>query len=375
MPLLTDGAARSVAGWNPLLPPVEGAQVDRAGVTVRALTVAAGCPQSGQAAALLDAAVGTLRALTAFLPHELTPTLFQVARLIADEAWRDSVLPVVDAPTRRFWIEVLPNIDSDVVGSVVDLIRQLEDDAAAVALLGQPDTTYDPYPLLADGATLVLSGGDSPLDDALAALLWFDVSGAVRVLDALGSRPAPVLVGTGAHRYGSDRDDLFAQDLAATVQSGARVVLLTDRPDRHGVEARRAVRGLATVVAVDTVDIGVGVAAQWLRVGGESELRATLDALDVNECLVAAARDGWRPRPVDAGRAVRHAAAGGLRSEAEGSTGMTLDEVRARLEGLEDRIAEHLSAPPRPPTPADDHPDKGGSSNVVLLDPSRGKFK
>jgi hypothetical protein len=373
LPLVTDDATRPVAGWNPVPPPAEGAPVDRAAAAVRALTVAARCEETGQAAALIDAAVRTLRALVAFLPRELTPTLLQITRLVDDAAWRESVLSMVDAPTRRFWFEVLPGLDHQVVRCVADLGRRLGEDAQAVALLGQPGTTYDPYPLLAAGRTVVLSAGHSPIDDVLATLLWFDASDAARARAGLGPDRAPALVGTAIHRYGRDREDLFVHDLAATVQSGAPVVLLTDRPDQLDPDMRRMIHGLATAVAVDTVDSGMADAAQWLRIGGESELRAALDAIDVDECLVGTARDGWRARPVDARRPAGADAARGARPPVP--AGATLRETRARLDGLEDRIAEHLSAPPPPPPTSEDDPDSALTPNVIRLDRSRRREK
>jgi hypothetical protein len=377
MPLLGD-TTQPAAGWNPVLPTAEGAPVDRTAVAVRALTAAARCDDAGQAAALIDAAVRTLGALVSFLPHELAPTIFQVARLIADTRWRDAVLPVVDAPTRRFWFDVLPGLDREVVRRVVDLVRRLAKDPVAVALFGQAETTYDPYARLAEGDTVVLTGGEAQLDDVVAALLWFDASNAARALATAGFERTSVLLGTAVHRYGHDREDLFAHDLAATVQGGTHVLLLTDRPDLHDIDMRRAIRGLATAVAVDTVDAGLAVAAQWVGVGGESDLRATLDALDVDECLVVTARDGWRPRPVDALRGSRRPSS--ATEPAVGApAGATLRQTRERLDGLEGRIVDHLSSPgpaAAEPAPGPEEPvEPAMTPNVIPLDPSRRRRK
>jgi hypothetical protein len=374
LPLLTDDSTQPVPGWNPVLPPAEGTPINRAAAVARALSIAAGCAQTGQAAALIDAAIRTLRALLAFLPEPLTPTLFQATRLIDDPEWRDVLLSVVDAHTRRFWFDVLPGLEHDVVRSVSGVFRRLGEDAVTVAVLGQPRTTYDPYPLLAAGRTVVVSGGDEPLDDVLAALLWFDACDAARTLTLSGSDPAPVVAGTAIHRYWHDREDWFAHDLRATVQSGTRVLVMSDQPHRMDVAMQRTIRSLATAIAVDTVDNGMDVMARWLGVKSERDLRATLDGLDIDECLAATAREGWAPRPLDARRSAGSDAARGTSSPAVAG-GASIDDTRTRLDGLDDRIAEHLSAPAVQTPPADAPPKERGAldtdPNVISFDPSR----
>lgn len=370
-PLLTADVTRPVAGWNPLLAATAGSPVDRAAVAVRALTVMAASSDASQAAALIDAAVSTLRTLVAFVPRELAPTLFQIGRLIDDPAWREAVLPVLDGPMRRFWTDVLPGIHRTVARTVTDLVRSLQDDPVAAASLGQPATTYDPYATLAAGKTVVLSGGVTPLNDALAMLLWLDATAAARTLVESGGDAAPLLVATAVHRRDSDHEGMVIDDFAATAQSGVQVVLLTDRPDLHSDEARRALRGLATAVAVDSVDAGADIAATWLGLDGAPDLLRTLDNLGLGECLVLTARDGWRPRPLIVRRHVGTDTAGDEQSSTDVPEGQTLQSTRARLDDLEERITEHLLSPP-PPDPATTEPDgPEADTNVISFDPSR----
>jgi hypothetical protein len=99
---------------------------------------------------------------------------------------------------------------------VVNLIQRLSDDPAAVALLGQPDTTYDPGVLLADAATVILTAAPAAINDVLAGLLWFDAASAARARVEAATGPAPLVVATATHRYSGGPAGLFANDLAAS---------------------------------------------------------------------------------------------------------------------------------------------------------------
>lgn len=379
MPLLSSDADRPVPGWNPVLPPAPGAPVDRGAVALRALIEALRTADAADAVSLLDASLRTLRTLAGLVPQALAPTLFQVPRLVSDAQWRDAVLPLLDAPTRRVWTDVMPGMQRGAVRRVVTLLERLGDDPAAVALLGQPDTTYDPGALLSEPATVVLAAGRSALDDVLASLLWFDAARAAHALAEATEGPAPLVVATGTHRYGGGKAGLFVNDLTATVQSGVRMVLLTDRPDGHDADMRRALRDLATVVAIDDIEAGLSAAADWLSVDQVAHLRSSLGELRDGMCLVALSRDGWRLRTFDATRMTPPVAAGGRRAPAAIPGGRTLAQTRDRLDGLEERIAEHLA---RPAPTADLNASGGGAaegddgdnhSNVVNLDASRRK--
>ncbi len=371
-PLWSGDDGQPVAGWNPLLPPATGAPVDRGAVAVRALTSAVRTGRrDGSAAAVIGAAVDTLRTLVRFVPRRLAPTLLQIAPLVEDAEWRSALLPLLDAHTRRFWTDAFPDLDADVIDEVTDVVRRLREEPAAVALLGQVTTTYDPHASLVAGRRTVMSKGDEAIDDALAALLWFDASAAARATAGPENEAPPLLVATATHRYGDDRAGVFVDDLAATVRSGARAVLLTDAPDRVDRDVRGALRRLATMVAVDVVDTGMAAAAEWLGVADEGALRTALDALDRGECLVASARHGWRLRPLGARTGTplwtEPAPGGSIRT----AGGWSLRDTRARLDGLEARIAAHLTAPAAPARPADGRSDVPTVGEVVQLDRER----
>jgi hypothetical protein len=217
---------------------------------------------------------------------------------------------------------------------------------------------------------VVLSGDATPLNDALAMLLWLDATAAARALVESGRDGAPLLVATAADRRDRDDAGMFIDDLAATVQSGVHVVLLTDRPDRHRDKARRALRGLATAVAVDSVDAGADIAATWVGLDGAQALQRTLDSLGLGECLVVTAREGWRPQPLSLRRPITTDMASAPPA-ADAPEGEALQSTRARLDDLEERIVDHLLSPP-PPDPEITNPDEPDTdTNVISFDPSR----
>jgi hypothetical protein len=51
--------------------------------------------------------------------------------------------------------------------------------------------------------------------------------------------------------------------------------------------------------------------------------------------------------------------------------GQTLHHTRARLEGLENRIAEHLLSPARPERRTAHDPEPPPDTNVISFDPTR----
>jgi len=192
-----------IAGWNPLN--MEGRGPEDIPDVVQAITdsfasaLGWGTGHS-RALTILSRAIEALADLAHKLAEaghpELTPTIFQVPTLLADEEWRELVVGQLDREYARFWERTFSAYSSDAMPVVTNAIERLATSRSAKGFLGQPRSGYNARTAMDTGRIVFISpAGVGPTDRLVSNMLIFDLFRA-----GLSRRDTPV----------DDRRDAYA---------------------------------------------------------------------------------------------------------------------------------------------------------------------
>ena len=98
---------------------------------------------NNRALTLTTMAAQSMCELALVLPPDLAPTIFQMTTILADDEWRELVLPHLSSASQGFWSTRFSKLSSDAITPVTNLIDRLRSSAAIAALLGSSRSTYD----------------------------------------------------------------------------------------------------------------------------------------------------------------------------------------------------------------------------------------
>lgn len=125
--------------------------------------------------------VRTLLEMSLVLPDGLKPTVFQLATLLGDEEWRETVIAGLSAQTREYWGRFAYKAGE--FTPLVSLVDRLRTSRSVAALLGASEPTFHLRKAMdRGGIILVRLRGTGDMDKLVAALMVYSV------LEALLSR-------------------------------------------------------------------------------------------------------------------------------------------------------------------------------------------
>jgi len=135
--------------------------------------------EQGNAAAtraIIRNGVQALLELALVLPPELTPTIFQLPRVLLDDDWKRAAMPFVSPTTRNYFSMNFDLMSMGVLGRPMNLIEQLRGWPNAAALLGAVDATYSARRAMDENlVVLACPAGFSDRERFVANLLAFDL--------------------------------------------------------------------------------------------------------------------------------------------------------------------------------------------------------
>ena len=210
----------------------------------------------GQVDAVVDAIASTMRwdehntralnlttqaaqglvAIARRLPPELAPTIFQIPTLLGNPEWRADALPLLSAPTRRFFVERLPLLSDEAITPVTNLIDRLRAAPTVSALLGNPRSSYDIRRAMDEGKIVLLCPGEgSTRDRLLANFFVYDFLHAAKsrsdIRDPAKRRPFFAFLDEIQIYDGATSGNLAAL-LEQSAKFGARVFAFNQNPER-----------------------------------------------------------------------------------------------------------------------------------------------
>lgn len=191
--------------------------------------------QNTRALNLISQSAQALTELSARLPTELAPTLFQVPSLLGNDQWRETVLPHVSPATRAFFLERFPRLSAEAITPITNLIDRLRVAPAVAALLGAPVSTYDVRAAMDRGLiVLACPGTGSTRDRLIASLLVYDLLHQAKTRAELPpERRRRFWVWLDeVQTYDSGASDTLAALLEQSAKFGLRVSLLNQNPER-----------------------------------------------------------------------------------------------------------------------------------------------
>lgn len=167
-------------GWNPLS--MAGLGRDAVAGKVNAFGNAIAAVQgwstkaNSRAYNLAVQAAQALIELGLLLPEDLQPTIFQIPRLLTDDAWREEVLKFLPEGLQGFWRNEFTGIAREAVPPVTHLIHTMRLSDALTALLGRSESTFDARRAMDQGRIVLLCPGTGSHEGrVLANLLVYDV--------------------------------------------------------------------------------------------------------------------------------------------------------------------------------------------------------
>lgn len=181
------GDTTSQVGWNPFAKSnlvgedAIGKQTQLI-VDSIASTMGWGGNRGPRAMAILTVSVQTLLELSAKLPADVSPTIFQVSTLLESESWRQSVVPHLSAKRRRYWEEKFEKklAGSDATNPITNLIDRLWAIQSVRAMLGSSTSTYNLRAAIdTNKIILVRLRGTGETDKLIASLIVYDLMKAV----------------------------------------------------------------------------------------------------------------------------------------------------------------------------------------------------
>ncbi|HEU5061730.1 MAG TPA: hypothetical protein VFT79_01100 [Solirubrobacterales bacterium] len=308
---------------------------------------------------LTTQAVQALCDLARRLPPELAPTIFEIPVLLANEDWREVVLPHASPPVRRFFAERFPLLPAEAITPVTNLIDRLRASPPAAALFGNPAAGYDVRAAMDRGQiVLACPGWGSTRDRLIANFVIFDALHAAhsrRELPVERRREFYVFFDEVQAYDGASAGTLAAL-LEQSAKFGVRAVLLNQNPERLSAATRDAVLANRSHLVATTLDgrgaellaraLGGGLGAEGISqlprfrslasvtLGGEISRPFRLSGVPVEELFP----DECRPEAVPQLDAAI-AASGGRSS---------VSDALARLDRHPQEIAAHLGDRGRP---------------------------
>ena len=194
---------------------------------------------NNRALTLTTMAVQSLCELALQLPDELAPTIFQITTLLADEDWRDSVVPFLSPPAQAFWTTRFPKLSADAITPVTNLIDRLRSSPTVAALLGSSQSTYDVRRSMDDGRIVLWStagtGAWATLVNCFVTYDLFRAAMSRRSTPRADRRPFWAFIdelqrvsGTGSGSAGES----VARALEEARKYGLRLVLMSQQPTR-----------------------------------------------------------------------------------------------------------------------------------------------
>jgi hypothetical protein len=232
------GGAHRQAGWN--LFSMEGR--DREHIEGRVSAVVDSFASAlrwgeinNRALTLTTMASQALLELAVALPPELAPTIFQINTLLANEDWREAVIPVLSAPNREFWRTRFAKLQPEAITPVTNLIDRLRSSVSVSALLGSSRSTYDVRRAMDQGQiVLACPAGTGDKDRLVANFLVYDLLQAALSRKDLGPdkrRPFYLVLDEVQTFDGASRGNLAAL-LEQSAKYGVRALLCNQNPER-----------------------------------------------------------------------------------------------------------------------------------------------
>jgi hypothetical protein len=191
--------------------------------------------RNNRALTLTTQATAALLELSAVLPAELAPTIFQIPTLLGNAKWLQAVLPFLSAPRRQFFCERFPRMSDEAITPVTNLIDRLRSSTPLAALLGSQRSTYDIRKAMDEGRiVLACPGAGGTRDRLLANLLVFDLLHAAKGradIPPARRREFYVFLDEVQTYDGASSGNLAAL-LEQTAKYGIRATLLNQNPER-----------------------------------------------------------------------------------------------------------------------------------------------
>ncbi|MCX5216201.1 ATP/GTP-binding protein [Kitasatospora sp. NBC_00240] len=166
---------------------------------------------AGRAKTILTRSVESLVELSRLLNlagrADIAPTIFQIRTILADEVWRDTVVPYLSKNLRDFWTKTYPKYSNEATPVVTNIIERLDSSNALKAFLGSSLSTYDIRTAMDEGKIVfVCPSGTGDTDRIVSCLLIYDLFRA-----GLSRRDMPV----------ADRKDFYTYIDELTAVDGA----------------------------------------------------------------------------------------------------------------------------------------------------------
>jgi len=320
--------------------------------------------------ALLSRAALALAELGRTLPGNLQPTIFQLESLLLDSGFRRAVAPLLSDSQRAYWSDGggYENTPREVISAVLLLGDRLRSSPALMALLGQPQTTWNARQAMDEGQIVLATTGGG-MDGALAAsLIVTHMYAAARSRADLPfdqRRPFWLFLDE-LQTFDGTAGGIVGASLEELRKYAIRIVAMNQDPSRL---TPRTLAALATNRSHMAAGATRATAASWLsaELAGEVQPRAiarlprrrfvsavTVDGEQSAPFIVSTVRaeDVFR-RAIPPGAEDAHQA---LRSAVEARTGALAPRaVVDTLEGLDGRILAALGL--AEPEPAGELPD------------------
>ncbi|MEV6818434.1 hypothetical protein AB0M72_06735 [Nocardiopsis dassonvillei] len=270
--LTVRGDDHRIAGYNPLDMSTPGTRrehiEDRVDAVVTAISSALMWNDTAsRARTILTRACETLCHLGLRLPANTQPTLFQIPRLLNDEAWRDPLLRFLPESLKRFWTGTFAKYPPDATPTVTNVIERLASSPTLMAFFGSSTSTYNVRAAMDEGKVVFVCPPGGDIGRIVNCLLVYDLFRAGR---SRGDMPAQE-----RRRYDVMIDELTAIDgaskghLAAILEQlgkfGVRLHAMTQMAQRLSRATRDALlqnQSLLSSTAGDVDAVRV-VTRQW----------------------------------------------------------------------------------------------------------------
>ncbi len=308
--------------------------------------------RNSRALNLTTQAAQALAAISAALPADLAPTIFQLPTFLSDERWRRAVLPILPRPAQQFWIERFPRLADESITPVTNMVDRLRASASITALLGQPQSTYRVREAMDRGQIVLACPGSGGMRDRLIAnLIVFDLLHAAKSrADLAPDRRRPFWVFLDeVQTYDGAAGGNLAGLLEQAGKYGIKACLLNQNPERLSAETLNAIttnRSHLHATALNSRAAAL-IAKEW---GGKPNPSA-LTGLPRYRFLSQVTHEGDLSRPFAVQGLQAEELFGPGRPDRVGDLDATIDgtagrrdpaEVLADLDSLDDRILAAL---------------------------------